>query len=280
MDGVDGFIQARSFTGAAGRLVKLWVVHDEEYPEKVDAAWDVARFFSGKQGASAHASVDDRNAIGSVDWKDIAWHSGHGGTNNRSIGIEHSGYASQTREEWLDEYGMKMLDRSARLFAEIGHGLYGIPAVKLSPEQVANGEAGICGHADVTYGYKIYGGHTDPGKQFPWDVYIDLCNKHIGGAATGKSKKMFSTANVDGVAIVFGIGFGCVTHRWQGAKNGGFGPWAGLHEGQPFAVDGVEAFVNADGRMDLIAWNTETNRVCYRTQNVKGGAWRPWREEL
>lgn len=282
MDGTDGFIKAAHYTSAINRSVIQWVIHDEEYPERTDAAWDVARYFaSGNVEASAHVCVDDKNAIGSVEWNDISWGTGHGLTNNRSISVEHSGYASQTRDEWLDEYGLKMLDRSARLFAEIGHGVYGIPARQLSPQEVADGVAGICGHADVTYGFKIYGGHTDPGAQFPWDVFIDLCNKHIGGGtATGKSKKMFSTVNVDGVAVVFGIGFGCVSHRWQGAPNGGFGAWAGLHDGQPFPVDGVDAFVNADGRMDLIAWDTATNRVCYRTQDKKNGAWRPWREEL
>lgn len=185
VNGVDGFLQARNFTPTSGRTPNLWVVHDEEYPERPDAAWAVAQYFAGANAprASAHVCVDDRNAIGCVKWKDIAWHSGHGPTNNRSVGIEHSGYASQSREEWMDEYGMKMLDRSARLFAEIGHGQFGIPPVKLSPEQVAAGDPGICGHADVTYGFLIQGGHTDPGGQFPWDVYLEMCRKHITGTS-------------------------------------------------------------------------------------------------
>jgi len=192
VDGVDGYLQARNFTKNGSRTPNLWVVHDEEYPERPDAAWDVARYFAGGSAkASAHVCVDDRNAIGCVDWRDIAWHSGHGATNNRSIGVEHSGYASQSREEWLDEYGMKMLDRSARLFAEVAYGIFGIPAVKLTPEQVAAGQAGICGHADVTYGFNIYGGHTDPGKQFPWDVYILMCKKHITGSSEDDEVKPY-----------------------------------------------------------------------------------------
>lgn len=193
VDDVDGFLQAQNFTKDGSRTPNLWVVHDEEYPERSDAAWDVARYFAGANAprSSAHVCVDDRNAIGCVDWRDIAWHSGHGATNNRSIGIEHSGYASQSREEWLDEYGMKMLDRSARLFAEIGHGQFSIPPVKLSPEQVAAGEAGICGHVDVTRGYNIYGGHTDPGDQFPWDIYLDLIKKHLTGSSEEDEVKTY-----------------------------------------------------------------------------------------
>jgi hypothetical protein len=199
VDGVDGFIQAKNYSQGNGRKITQWVIHDEEYPERTDAAWDVARFFAGANApqASAHACVDDRNAIGCVDWADIAWATGHSACNAASISIEHSGYASQTREEWLDEYGMAMLDRSARLFAEVGHALYGIPAVQLSPEQVARGEAGICGHWDVTVGYGIYGGHTDPGPQFPWDVYMDKINKLLGGSAADEEDEMKSIMVLD-----------------------------------------------------------------------------------
>jgi N-acetyl-anhydromuramyl-L-alanine amidase AmpD len=199
VDGVDGFMQAKNYSKGNSRRITQWVIHDEEYPERTDAAWDVARFFAGANApqASAHACVDDRNAIGCVDWADVAWATGHSACNAASISIEHSGYASQTREEWLDEYGMKMLDRSARLFAEIGHGRYGIPAVKLDPAQVARGESGICGHADVTAGYGIYGGHTDPGPWFPWDVYLDLINKYIGGETTEQEDEMKSIMVLD-----------------------------------------------------------------------------------
>lgn len=188
MDGVDGFIQAKNYSRGNNRQITQWVIHDEEYPERVDAAWDVARFFAGANApqASAHACVDDHNAVGCVDWADIAWATGHSACNERSISIEHSGYAAQTREEWLDEYGMAMLDRSARLFADVGHRLYNIPAVQLRPEQVARGEAGICGHNDVTVGYGIYGGHTDPGPNFPWDIYLSFVNKHIGTTVDGE----------------------------------------------------------------------------------------------
>lgn len=183
--------------------MSLWIVHDEEYPEKPDAAWDVARYFAGANAprASAHVCVDDRNAIGCVDWKDEAWHSGESSTNFRSIGVEHSGYASQSREEWLDEYGLKMLDRSARLFAEVGHGIFGIPAVKLSPEQVRAGAAGICGHADVTYGFGVYGGHTDPGGQFPWDVYLDLINRYIDPEGDEDMKSVMVLDPADGKTV-------------------------------------------------------------------------------
>lgn len=198
MDGVDGFLQAAHFS-PADQQPTLWVIHDEEYPERTDAAWDVARYFAGANApqASAHVCVDNRNAVGCVDWHNVAWHSGHGATNARSIGVEHSGYAAQSSEDWLDDYGRSMLDRSARLFSEVGHDLFGIPARWLSPAEVAAGASGICGHGDVTAAFSIYGGHSDPGPNFPRDYFVDLCRKYIGSEADVEEDDMKSVLVLD-----------------------------------------------------------------------------------
>jgi hypothetical protein len=91
--------------------------------------------------------------------------------------------------------------------------------------------------------------------------------------------KMFAFTTVDKKIVQFGAVFGCVVHRWQSVDNGGFGPWTPLYGGQPFAVDSVDAVANADGRLDVVAWNSSTSQTCYRTQDVKSGAWRDWRVE-
>lgn len=46
---------------------------------------------------------------------------------------------------------------------------YGIPVVKISPEQIRAGASGVCGHADCVQA-GLGGSHTDPGPNFPWDV--------------------------------------------------------------------------------------------------------------
>ena len=181
MIGCDSFKQAKWYTNKNRSSVSLWVIHDEEYPERPDSAEAVQSYFAqGSRKASAHACVDNNSIAGCVDWADVAYHAGHGATNNRSIGIEHSGYAHQTRAEWLDPYGVAMLDRSARLFAQVGYGIYKIPPVKLSPADLKAGKSGILGHWDVSLAY-VPGGHYDPGPNFPWDYFIDLCKKYCFG---------------------------------------------------------------------------------------------------
>ncbi|MGH8571763.1 MAG: hypothetical protein ACREX8_04190, partial [Gammaproteobacteria bacterium] len=55
-----------------------------------------------------------------------------------------------------------------------------IPVRKLTPQQIAFGWYGICGHADWTESGRFRnpvvnrGTHTDPGRYFPWDVFMQL----------------------------------------------------------------------------------------------------------
>lgn len=57
----------------------------------------------------------------------------------------------------------------------------GIPIRKLSPEEVAAGMAGVCGHVDWTFATRLQGDqdgtHTDPGPNFPWDVVMAKANR-------------------------------------------------------------------------------------------------------
>lgn len=190
MQGCDSFRQAKWFTRGRPAVPRLWVVHDEEYPERPDSAEQVQAFFangSGGRKASAHACVDNNSVAGCVEWSDQAYHAGHGPTNRVSIGVEHSGYAHQTRAEWLDPYGIAMLDRSARLYAEVGWGKYRIPprrvtGAALRAAVAGAGPGGICGHGDITAAFSISGGHTDPGPQFPWDHYLTLCLDYSNGS--------------------------------------------------------------------------------------------------
>lgn len=96
----------------------------------------------------------------------------------------------------------------------------------------------------------------------------------------GKRNKMYEYAKTtDGRIVLFGIGFGKVAHRWQTAPNGNFSGWVTLGDGQPFDVDSLTANTNLDGRFEIMAWNSQTGDVCYRTQN-KDTSWRPWRTTL
>jgi len=179
------FIKAKNFTkGRGGKKVKLIVIHTMESGEQPNKAKQVAQWFAGKTApdASAHYCIDDKYIVSAVDEKDTAWACAQGDTNRTSISIELAGKASQTKTQWNDKYSAAMLALTANLVAELCI-KYDIPVKKLTPNQVRTG-SGIIGHVDVTLGYRIHGGHTDPGKNFPWKDFIAMVESNynlLGG---------------------------------------------------------------------------------------------------
>lgn len=182
------FIPARHYTPTNGRNINLIVIHTMESNIGAGVARGCANYFSGPNApqASAHYNIDSAECVQSVRDKDVAWHAAQNYTNNRSIGVEHAGRAAMGFYEWLDGDANAELALSAQLVAWLC-GAYDIPVRWLSPGEVANGEAGICGHSDVTYGYNIYGGHTDPGDGWPREYYIGLVAANLGQAPAPSS---------------------------------------------------------------------------------------------
>lgn len=168
------YIPAKNKGPSRSGPVLLIVIHTMEAPERPKTALNVALWFGGPQApeASAHYCVDASETIQCVKEDVVAWAAP--GANRDGIHIEHAGYASQTSEEWEDDYSKQMLARSAALAADIAK-RYQIPVVKLTPEDLANPVAsGFCGHVDVTQGRMGGHGHTDPGPSFPWGDYLAL----------------------------------------------------------------------------------------------------------
>ncbi|MEK8172654.1 peptidoglycan recognition family protein [Streptomyces sp. M19] len=120
---------------------------------------DAMRIFQdpAKQ-VSAHYMVASADGyIGQfVREKDIAWHAGNWDYNTRSIGIEHEG--------WVDkpEYFTKELYTSSAALTSAICDRYGIPKTRDH----------IIGHVEVPGAT-----HTDPGKYWDWDRYMELVNR-------------------------------------------------------------------------------------------------------
>lgn len=170
------WIEARNYSKANRTDLGVIVIHTAEAPEIHKEATNVANFFAGigcpAPQASAHYVVDDAQVVQCVLECDMAWHCGSG--NGHSIGIEHAGYASQTPEQWADDYSKAVLSNSAILVAKLCK-RFGIPVVRITPAELAAGARGLCGHCDVNDAFgKPGSGHRDPGPGFVWDHYLEL----------------------------------------------------------------------------------------------------------
>lgn len=185
------FVQARNYTPTSGRQIDLIVVHDMEAPERLNTAENVAAWFAGPSAprASAHYNIDADSIVGSVRDQDVAWHAP--GANRNGLGFEHAGYAGQTRAEWLDDYGVAMLELSAELAAEKVRE-YDIPVKWLSVEELQAGERGFTSHnnASLAFGRST---HTDPGMFFPVAYYLNRVDHHLGNV----SEEDLSVAEAD-----------------------------------------------------------------------------------
>lgn len=190
-DDFDQLIISESHGGPSGTIIAL-CFHDAESPETPDGAENVAYYLQpSSRQASVTGCIDSNSKVGCVPYGTTAWHSGAGSPWNGAIeGYEHSGYARQTRDEWLDPYSKAMLEISAAHYAKRCHDL-NIPPRKINSDQLIRAiatrnpaDGGICGHYDITLAAGVYGGHTDPGPNFPWDYYIDLVRKYHGSVPT------------------------------------------------------------------------------------------------
>jgi peptidoglycan hydrolase-like protein with peptidoglycan-binding domain len=259
-----------------GRPVVALIFHDEEFPEKDFSDIDVGNFFSKiSTGASTHGVHSRVSSTGCVRYGWAAWHSGAGDPyNGQTEGYEHDGYAHQTRAEWLDPYGVELLERSARHMAKRCHEL-GIPVRKIDAAQLNHAlrtqnpaDGGICSHHDITIAASVRGGHTDPGANFPWDYYIDRVRAHYDGTAGPIPDPQVPDPVVNRPNSGAWEGFATQTRLVQqylnelgfnaGADDGIFGPQteAAVIAFQSKAFDTTGAPLKVDGIVGPLTWTS------------------------
>ena len=169
------FVEAVNWSRTVGPQPKsLIVLHSMEAAEAANTAENVAAWFAGLRGpaprTSAHYCVDADSVICCVPPDRIAWHAP--GANGSGIGIEHAGYARQSRAQWLDDYSIRMLMLSAELTAWLC-ARFNIPISFIGADHIKRGARGITTHAEVTRAYPAKGGtHMDPGVFFPIAEYL------------------------------------------------------------------------------------------------------------
>lgn len=166
--------------GRDGRGVRYIVIHYTAGSERSTSAEDGAAYDQRRtDGISTHYFVDQNSVVQCVLTSNRANAARHKG-NRLGIQYELCGTV-QTREQWLDTASANTLKLAARQVARDCK-KYGIPVRRLSVAETRqawadypNGPKGIVGHVDCTYAYPEDGGdHTDPGSQFPWDVFLGM----------------------------------------------------------------------------------------------------------
>ncbi|HEX7242693.1 MAG TPA: N-acetylmuramoyl-L-alanine amidase [Longimicrobiaceae bacterium] len=170
-------VRAKFFKRIEGkRKVRVIVVHSMEAPENSKTAENVARFFQNPGGqVSAHLCIDSDSIVQCVMDNDVAFAAP--GANHDGIQLELAGFAKQTPTEWLDPFGILLLNNAANAAAQYCL-KYDIPVRRLSNAQLADGTTkGIVSHSQVSQVFKK-SDHTDPGKGFPWDHFLERVEVH------------------------------------------------------------------------------------------------------
>jgi hypothetical protein len=166
-------------SGAGNKPIRRVVIHATcpgvGFPaaSKQGAASGTAKYFQmASSGGSAHYIYDSsRHEEHCVPENVIAWHAP---PNPHTIGIEICGEASYTREQWLSDAVWPAVEEAAARTRELCL-RYDLPMRKLTVAQVRAGAEGVCGHVDVSLAFRQTD-HSDPGRYFPWDEFMNLVN--------------------------------------------------------------------------------------------------------
>jgi hypothetical protein len=171
------FLAARWFTPTSGRQIDLLVVHSMEIAETATTAEACAAFFARTTvKASAHECVDDNSRVVCVLDKDVAYAAP--GANHNGWHLELAGFARQTRAEWLDDYGRRMLTGpAAEAIAEKSQE-HNIPLEFVDAAGLRAGRRGVTTHNQVRLAFGKTD-HTDPGPGFPMDVLLHAARNRL-----------------------------------------------------------------------------------------------------
>lgn len=153
------------------------VIHTTENPAGTPAE-NVANYQINSQSGSYHVLVDTtgkRLRENTDDW--VTWSTGNNAGNVQGVNLSFVAQAAWTRTQWLAQE--KMLRAGATVVA------YWSKAHNIPVAKVTTGR-GVCGHGDL----RAFGGtdHTDPGPNFPWDVFLSYVNQVLAGGGTTTPK--------------------------------------------------------------------------------------------
>src|SRR5690349_14048451 len=113
-----------------GATIEKLVLHTNEGPEVENGAEGLAGYLARIDGGY-HAIFDDHHTVITAGDDTIVW--GAGGMNTHAL---HGCFIHYSRDKWVDAYSAGELVQGAAWVAQKCK-QYGIPVVRLTPEQVA-----------------------------------------------------------------------------------------------------------------------------------------------
>lgn len=166
------------------RSVRAIVVHTAEIvPDTVgtdNGAEAIARFFSrSTRPASYHVVVDSDSAVRLLPPQATAF--GAVGANADGWHVSFATRAADWNRlprEWVFAAVARAAEETAPMLKR-----FNIPAVKLTRQEFLAGRRGIVSHADVDPARR-----SDPGRDFPWDLFIGLLNGTVPSGAVPASE--------------------------------------------------------------------------------------------
>ena len=222
------FVQAKGYTRGRPDGPALWqVLHDMEASEFSGRAESTAAYFAnpsdGRQ-VSAHFCVDDNSVVQCVDEDDSAWTVGNRPGNNRGVNWELSGFARQSRAEWLDAFGIAMFAQLAPIMAASMR-RWGIPNRWCTIDDLLARRPGLTTHNDLRIAFGVTT-HTDPGPDFPRDHLLKVVAAALNNPEDDMPKYLIEVTptGVEQVVATTGV------HWWRVAK------WGAISDvfGEPF----------------------------------------------
>lgn len=171
------FVQAPSHGGSfrSGQPT-LIIIHSLEAPARAGMAYNLASGWIQNAPVSPHSISDPVETVDCLNVGTVGWHCGNG--NQKGIGLEVTGYAAWSFQQWTEPTAFAAVRLDAKRGAEVAQ-RFGIPLRWLSLQQIRNGEKGFCTHFDIT---QTLGGtnHTDPGKGFPYAIFMQMVQQFAG----------------------------------------------------------------------------------------------------
>ena len=153
---------------SGGGTKRLIVLHTTEGFTGSNGAYDCAKYFQGNVGSSSQVCIDNNRGkiYECVSRSNGAWT--QCSYNSVSVSAEQCGYASWSRDYWLNSKN-NLLRNTADWIAEEAK-KFGIPITKISSGSAQGSGRGVCFHSDLG---SAGCGHSDPGSGYPVDKVIE-----------------------------------------------------------------------------------------------------------